>query len=227
MTSLERVVFLISADAALTQELISELTTSGGHYQLPLAVSAAQALKGFRRVTPTVILLDESALQLSKAPEEKTTGSLASVVASLTEHAPVVAVAAPERQTELAFLISSGAVDFVARVGNFPSLAAALLERRVRLAAQADHAQSSPGTSPEFATDFGEILRHEVNNPLTGILGNAELLLAECKKKNGEHLSQAAMQRLQTIAELAVRLRETVRRLSNAWDGRHDHVRSV
>ncbi len=25
--------------------------------------------------------------------------------------------------------------------------------------------------------DFGEVLRHELNNPLTGILGNAEMLL--------------------------------------------------
>jgi len=53
------------------------------------------------------------------------------------------------------------------------------------------------------------------------------LLLAECKKKNGEHLPVAAVQRLQTIAELAVRLRETVRRLSNAWESRHDHARSA
>ena len=34
-----------------------------------------------------------------------------------------------------------------------------------------------------------------------------------------------AIERLQTIAELAVRLRETVRRLSNAWDENHEHAR--
>jgi len=63
---------------------------------------------------------------------------------------------------------------------------------------------------------------------LTGILGNAELLLAECKKKKGSGiLGEAALQRLQTIAQLAVRLRETVRRLSNAWESRHDHARSA
>jgi signal transduction histidine kinase len=31
--------------------------------------------------------------------------------------------------------------------------------------------------------DFGEVLRHELNNPLTGILGNAELLLVELRRK--------------------------------------------
>ncbi len=67
----------------------------------------------------------------------------------------------------------------------------------------------------DFSRDFGEILRHEVNNPLTGILGNAELLLA---RRDG--LPQAAIERVETIAGLAVRLRETVRRLSHAWDER-------
>jgi len=67
---------------------------------------------------------------------------------------------------------------------------------------------------------FGEILRHELNNPLTGILGNAELLLAEVQRKNDGQLPQHGQQRLETIAALAVRLRETVRRLSERWETR-------
>ncbi len=228
MTPLGRIIFLISADAALTQQLVSELVAGGQHYQLPLAASLTQAHKAFRRVTPAVILLDESALRSPKALEEKTSESLGSAAARLTESAPLVVVAAPERQAELAFLISSGAADFVARADNFVPVAVALLERRVRLAERMVQAESGSSASPvELATDFGEILRHEVNNPLTGILGNAELLLAECKKKNGEQLSLVGVQRLQTIAELAVRLREIIRRLGNAWDGRHDHARSA
>jgi len=223
MTSLERVIFLVSADAALTQQLISELVATGGHYQLPLSVNVTQARKALRRVSPQVILLDESAVHEERAKE-----SFESAVAQLTEFTSVVVVGAPERQTELASLIISGAVDFVARVGDFVPVAVGLLERRVRMAEQGTQ-EERPAQSPGAETpgDFGEILRHEVNNPLTGILGNAELLLAECKKKNGGQLPVAAVQRLQTIAELAVRLRETVRRLSNAWESRHDHARSA
>jgi signal transduction histidine kinase len=66
--------------------------------------------------------------------------------------------------------------------------------------------------------DFGEVLRHELNNPLTGILGNAELLLVELRRQNVE-LPPQCMTRLETIAELAVRMRETVRRLSEEWHG--------
>ena len=72
----------------------------------------------------------------------------------------------------------------------------------------------------QLSGDFGEILRHEVNNPLTGILGNTELLLAR-----RDRLPPAAVERLETIAGLALRSRETVRRFSNAWDEHHGHAR--
>lgn len=68
------------------------------------------------------------------------------------------------------------------------------------------------------AAAFGEVLRHELNNPLTGILGNAELLLAEVRRKNDGQLPNGGQQRLETIAALAVPLRETVRRLSQDWE---------
>jgi signal transduction histidine kinase len=44
-----------------------------------------------------------------------------------------------------------------------------------------------------------------LNNPLTGILGNAELLLSEIRRKSDGRLPQGAPQRLETIAALAVR----------------------
>ena len=65
--------------------------------------------------------------------------------------------------------------------------------------------------------DFGEVLRHELNNPLTGILGNSELLLLEVRRGRLT-LPANALQRLEVIAELAVRMRETVRQLSDRWE---------
>jgi len=70
---------------------------------------------------------------------------------------------------------------------------------------------------------FSHVLRHELNNPLTGILGNAELLLVEVKRKNLE-LPTSAVRRLEIIVALAVRMRETVRRLSDEWSAREDEV---
>ena len=71
--------------------------------------------------------------------------------------------------------------------------------------------------------DIGEVLRHELNNPLTGILGNAELLLVELRRHNLELPAQAEA-RLETIAALAVRMRETVRRLSEEWQPQVVHL---
>ena len=73
--------------------------------------------------------------------------------------------------------------------------------------------------------DFGEVLRHELNNPLTGILGNAELLLAEIRRGNDSRLPPGGLQRLETIAALAVLLRETIRRLSQEWEIRDAELR--
>jgi nitrogen-specific signal transduction histidine kinase len=58
-------------------------------------------------------------------------------------------------------------------------------------------------TSEWDERDFGEVLRHELNNPLTGILGNADLLLVDLRKRNME-LPQLAQTRLETIAALAL-----------------------
>jgi signal transduction histidine kinase len=49
-------------------------------------------------------------------------------------------------------------------------------------------------------------VRHEINNPLTGVLGQAQLLLRE-------DLNERARKRAVTIEELAVRIRDVVAQL--------------
>ncbi len=49
-------------------------------------------------------------------------------------------------------------------------------------------------------------VRHEINNPLTGVIGQAQLLLRE-------ELSATARRRVETIEQLAGRIRDTVARL--------------
>ena len=134
--------------------------------------------------------------------------------------APVVLVAPLKRQIEVVRLVAAGNVEFVARVGDFAPLAAGLVERRLRWAAASRSAFSPPWT--EFYDDIATVFRHEINNPLTGILGNAELLLT-----HKDRLSAIETQRLQTIVDLAVRLRETIRRISNAWENHLHAVKSV
>jgi signal transduction histidine kinase len=49
-------------------------------------------------------------------------------------------------------------------------------------------------------------VRHEINNPLAGVLGQAQLLLRE-------ELNDRARKRAETIEELAIRLRDVVAQL--------------
>jgi signal transduction histidine kinase len=49
-------------------------------------------------------------------------------------------------------------------------------------------------------------VRHEINNPLTGVIGQAQLLLRE-------ELSASARRRVETIEQLAGRIRDTVAEL--------------
>jgi len=94
-----------------------------------------------------------------------------------------------------------------------------------RLARMKDFMDNPGGPLEGVGEDFGEVLRHELNNPLTGILGNAELLLAEVRRGNDGRLPPGGLQRLETIAALAVRLRETIRRLSQQWEVRDAALR--
>ncbi len=127
--------------------------------------------------------------------------------------APVILVAPVERQAEAARLVLASDVEYVAQTGDFVPLAAGLLARRMRWARMSESLLGPPWAAVNG--DLGTIFRHEINNPLTGILGNAELVLG-----HSERLNAIDTQRLQTVVDLAVRLRETIRRLSNSWERR-------
>jgi signal transduction histidine kinase len=212
MMDRSRILQIVCADPNLARRYLRELERGGAGCELVLAFSSPEAQRQAGQAAPLVTLLDESAV----APDD----SLGSAAARLGDSAPVVVVASRERQAELDAFIASGWLDFVSRSGEFVPVAAGLLERRMR-GAEIGRA-TAPFPDREPPGDFGELLRHEVNNPLTGILGNAELLLAR-----RERLPPAAVERLEIIAELAVRLRETVRRLSHTWQEQHDQVPSA
>jgi signal transduction histidine kinase len=211
MNSLARVALLGIAENRLAQELLDQLSGMARVCQFLVASNIAQMRAKLAHLSPAVILLDESVLDGS---------SFEVLVRQFAESAPVVVVASPARLREIAFLVASGDVDSVARIDDYVPLAAGLIERRIRWTGRAE---SSLGTSwSDLPADFPEILRHEINNPLTGILGNAELLLA-----HRERLSSLAVQRVETIVDLAVRLRETIRRVSLAWENDHHQARSA
>jgi signal transduction histidine kinase len=75
-----------------------------------------------------------------------------------------------------------------------------------------DSAETARTLALEYETRLNEVadlvarVRHEINNPLAGVLGQAQLLLRE-------ELNDRARKRAQTIEELAIRLRDVVAQL--------------
>ena len=200
-TAMRRALFGV-ADTTLAERLTRETGRFAGFGPVAIASDYAELRRQSAVFSPRVILLDEQIL--AGAP-------LVETLRQLSEAAPIILVAASARQSEIAGLVAEGDLDFVTRAGDFAGLAASLIERRLRWAERSETPLGAPWTG--FPAETAEIFRHEINSPLTGILGNAELVLS-----HRDRLPPADLQRLQTVVDLAVRLRETTRRLSNALE---------
>lgn len=226
----EQTILLVSDDADLCAAARRELKVKVGR----LRVAAVSSIDAARRIlddsAPTVILLEQAAVEPESEGPRGKMPRLDAVVSSLAIHAPVVVIGPAERQGELAALVAAGAADYVTESAGCLESAVVLIQKRLRQArlmtrSAANFAETQRENESSIGNeDFGEVLRHELNNPLTGILGNAELLLAEVRRKSDGRLPPDGQQRLETIAALAVRLRETVRRLSEQWEARRDPV---
>jgi signal transduction histidine kinase len=233
MTPRKQTILLVSDDAALRAAARHELETVDGRRH----VSSVSSVDAARRIVadsaPAVILFAEAVALESGDPHDRGL-RLDMAVSSLASYAPVVVIGDAEHQPELSGLVAAGAADYVVRNDECLNVALGLVERRLRKAQE--DGQTLPSVKEIFHTprreplwtldreDFGEVLRHELNNPLTGILGNAELLLSEIRRRPDGRLPLDAHQRLETIASLAVRLRESVRRLSQQWEARQPPV---
>ncbi len=215
----EQTILVVSDDAVLCAAVRREFEASIAELRVASVTSVAAARRILEEDAPVAIVLEEAAISPEADGPRGIVPRLEAVVTSLAIYAPVVVIGTA---VELAGLIDAGIADYVKRDERCWPSAFGLIRGRLRQAQKV--AESTHESFAESEEDFGEVLRHELNNPLTGILGNAELLLAEVHRKNDGTLPRGGEQRLETIAALAVRLRETVRRLSQEWEGRQHPV---
>jgi signal transduction histidine kinase len=222
MGNREQTILIVSDDAALCAAARREFEASVAGLRVASVSSVAAARRILEEQSPVAILLEEAAIVLEAEGPRAIPPRLDAVVTSLAVYAPVVVIGTASRRPELSALIDAGAADYVMRDGGCLPAALDLIRSRLRQAQRV--AESTHESFEEATEDFGQVLRHELNNPLTGILGNAELLLAEVHRRNDGTLPHGGEHRLETIAALAVRLRETVRRLSQEWEARQHPV---
>ena len=213
------------------QEFREDVKGEWGQRHNPVRLECVSGWQSARKLLeariPAVILVDEQNAALDAGAQREKTPALNAVVTLFAGYAPTVVVGSAEQQAGLQTLLAGGTVDFVARAAGCLPLAIGLVERRLRRHGAWRSARMARPTETEDhfgdseVRDFGEVLRHELNNPLTGILGNAELLLVELRRKKVS-LPPQTEHRLETIATLAVRMRETVRRLSDEWEAQSE-----
>jgi signal transduction histidine kinase len=108
---------------------------------------------------------------------------------------PVLILLSPGEEDAASSLLAHDHIDFMVRTGAHLPLLAAWLPRALR--------RRQLGWE-----EIGRLVRHEINNPLTGVLGNAELILA-----GPNSLPAPVRNRLSVIVNLAVRMRDVVRTL--------------
>jgi signal transduction histidine kinase len=215
----KQTVLLVGSDAWLNGEARAALATLCPGVRVSMVSSVDGALEVVREAPPTTILIAAE----SAAGEGSSSVPLDAAVNALAVYASVVVVGEAGASARLAALIDAGMLDYVPRSEKI-AVVIDVIERHLQRARSV--ADTVPGVSEDWSRDFAEVLRHELNNPLTGILGNAELLLAEINRKNDGRLPQGGLERVETIAALAMRMRETVRQLSNQWETRSEAVRS-
>ena len=187
---------------------------------------AEEWLKSWQRWSRTTATVIDVAENCGELPEEASVVVVdgAKALAALQEATPrdatrredvalAIAVVADE---DLACGETQRRVVRIGRREGWAELAAALAEQAV-LRLQAVERQAGAERELREATRFAAIgrfiteRRHELGNALTGVLGNAELVLQE----SGEQLQQEVREQLETIHTMSLRIFEILQRLSS------------
>lgn len=158
-------------DGGLGERVARETERLGNVHCAPSVSSLLHLRLLASRSAPDAILIDGALVEGEPLLE---------VLQPFVAVAPLVLLAPPERQAEAARLVAAGDVEYAARTGDFVPLAAALLARRIRWTRLSESLLGPPWAAVNG--DLGTIFRHEINNPLTGILGNAELVLGHSER---------------------------------------------
>src|SRR5216683_5784577 len=166
MGNREQTILVVSNDAALCAAARREFEASIAGLRVASVSSVAAARRILEEDAPEVILLEEAAISPEADGPRGIVPRLEAVVTSLAIHAPVVVIGTAERRVELAALIDAGVADYLQRDEKCLPSALGLIRGRLRQAEKAAEIKHEPFDQAE--EDFGEVLRHEINNPLTG-----------------------------------------------------------
>jgi DNA-binding response OmpR family regulator len=197
---------LLADDDAIARTLLAAVVTDLGHEPV-VAEDGERAWALFQGEPVPLAVLDVNmpgldGLTLTRRIREHEVG----------RDCFVIVVTARDAREDLAAVLAAGADDYVTKPSSPENLRARLeiaqqriIQNAARRTAEAELARA------RWLAGIGETtiaLEHEINNPLSALLGNAELLLLE----NG--LTGEQEQQVRVIREQATRIADVVRRLA-------------
>jgi hypothetical protein len=191
---------VISRDAELARAISHALCRFGSGHQLWAVenVGRARSQLSGKSNLPSSIVIDE--LFLRGEP-------MAAVADEFAWFAPVIVIARPARQTQLARLVAAGKADFVPRDDHYIPLTVALVERTIRwekeVEEQIRRAEPVPAFDPGPEGSSVESLRLVGN-----VLDCLETVFSERSR-----LSAPTARRLDRLADLAFELKRSLREL--------------
>jgi len=197
---------LLADDDAVVRTLLAAVISDLGHEPV-VAEDGQDAWDEFQREPVPLALLDINmprldGLAVCRLIRENDVG----------HDTFVIVVTARDAREDLTAVLAAGADDYVTKPSSPENLRARLEIAQQRIVQNAARrAAESELARARWLAGIGETtiaLEHEINNPLSALLGNAELLLME----NG--LTEEQTQQVQVIREQAARIADVVRRLA-------------
>jgi CheY-like chemotaxis protein len=201
---------LVADDDPIARLLIVAVLTELGH-DTEVAIDGGEAWAIFEQWRPDLVILDVEmpvvdGLEVCRRIREQ----------DEQREVFVLFLAGRDHPEEFERLLDSGGDEFIAKPTTPEDLRARLLVARRRIAQDAERR----GAETELArtrwlSGIGEAtlsLQHEINNPLSALLGNAELMLMDLKERGERN------ELLEVIHEQAMRIADVVRRLRRLKD---------
>jgi DNA-binding response OmpR family regulator len=197
---------LFADDDVIARTLLCAVLTDLGH-EVVLAEDGERAWQSFQDEPVPLVVLDINMPGLDGL----------TVCRLIRDHVAgretfVIMVTARDGRDDLTAVLAAGADDYVTKPSSPENLRARLeiagqriVQNAASRAAEAELARS------RWLAGIGETtiaIEHEINNPLSALLGHAELLLMD------EGLTAEQMDSLRIIQEQAVRIADVVRRLA-------------
>jgi len=197
---------LIAADDVIARTLFAAVLTHLGH-ELRAASDGEQAWELFQESPVPLVILDRSMPVLDGLD----------VCRRIRAHEAgretfVLVVTARDGRDDLAAVLDAGADEYLMKPSSPENLRARLEIAARRIAqGEARRAAEAELARARWLAGIGETtiaLEHEINNPLSALLGHTELLLMD------EGLSADQREQLQIVREQAARIADVVRRLA-------------